>query len=95
VWDDGTVTHIFYLNFKDGSITDVTPGDRYAPTSHLGGSRDISFSADGKTIAFTMNTDPVKTISTNNDVFSVDLSGKHRKRISTGKGNDVNPGFYM
>lgn len=93
VWDDGTVTHIFYLNFKDRSITDVTPGDQYAPTSHLGGSRDISFSADGKTVAFTMNTDPVKTISTNNDVFSADLSGKHRKRISTGKGNDVNPEF--
>ena len=93
VWDDGTITHIFYLNFKDGSITDVTPGDQYAPTSHLGGSRDISFSADGKTIAFTMNTDPVKTISTNNDVFSADLSGQHRKRISTGKGNDVNPEF--
>lgn len=93
VWNDGTITHIFYLNFKDGSITDVTPGDQYAPTSHLGGSRDISFSADGKTIAFTMNTDPVKAISTNNDVFSADLSGKHRKRISTGKGNDVNPRF--
>jgi dipeptidyl aminopeptidase/acylaminoacyl peptidase len=93
VWDDGTITHIFYFNFKDGSITDVTPGDQYAPTSHLGGSRDISFSADGKTIAFTMNTDPVKTISTNNDVFSADLSGQHRKRISTGKGSDVNPRF--
>jgi len=92
-WDDGTITHILYQPFNDPEITDVTPGTHNAPTSHLGGSQDIAFSADGKTIAFTMNTDPVKAVSTNNDVFTADLSGKNRERISPGKGCDVDPGF--
>jgi dipeptidyl aminopeptidase/acylaminoacyl peptidase len=100
-WDDGTITHVFYMDLKTGNVTDVTPGPHYAPTSHLGGRSDIAFSADGKTIAFTMNTDPVKAVSTNNDVFTVDVpvNGKSanplqsRKKISTGNGCDVDPRF--
>jgi len=91
-WDDNTISHIFFYSFKDQSVTDITPGKNNAPTSHLGGN-DVQFSADGKTIAFTMNTDPIKAISTNNDVFTVNINGKKRKQITTGKGNDANPRF--
>lgn len=91
-WDDGTVSHIFYYSFEDKSVIDVTPGKECAPASHLGGN-DVQFSADGITIAFTMNTDPVKAISTNNDIYTVSINGKNRKQITTGKGNDLDPRF--
>lgn len=92
-WDDGTVTHIFYHRFSDSRVIDITPGKYFAPTSHLGGYHDIAFSADGKTVAFTMNTDPVKAVSTNNDIFTVNIDGTGRKRITTGKGCDIDPRF--
>ncbi len=92
-WDDGVISHVFYKDFKNGKLTALTPGDFDAPASHLGGSGDIQISPDGKTVAFTMNTDPVKTLSTNNDVFLVGIDGKNRVRVSTGKGCDVSPRF--
>lgn len=92
-WDDGTVNHVFYYHFKDKTITDITPGKHNAPASFLGGSQDIAFSPDGKTAAFTMNTDPVQATSTNNDVFTVNLDGENRERISISKGCDVDPRF--
>ncbi|MBU1100225.1 MAG: S9 family peptidase [Bacteroidetes bacterium] len=92
-YDDGTITHLFYQDLTSGKLTDVTPGKDCAPSSHLNGAKDIAFSSDGKSVAFTMNTDPVKALSTNNDVFVVNIDGTKRKRITTSKGNDNDPRF--
>lgn len=91
-WDDGTVSHIFYYSFEDNNVVDVTPGKECTPASHLGGN-DVQFSTDGKTIAFTMKTDIIKAISTNNDIYTVDINGNNRKQITTKKGNDLDPRF--
>ncbi len=91
--DDGTVEHVFYYQFVSGRLTDLTPGPYHAPTSHLGGYQDLAFSPDGRTVAYTTNTDPVKAISTNNDIFLVNIDGSSTRRLTESRGCDVYPVF--
>ncbi len=92
-WRDEKRNHIFIMSLEGGEIKDLIKGNYDAPPIALGGNPDYSFSPDSKEIAFTMNTDPVVAISTNNDVFVIPVEGGEPKRISTGKGNDNQP-FY-
>lgn len=92
-WDNGEITHIYHQRFSDNKTTDVTPGPYFAPSSHLGGARDLELSPDGRVLAFTMNTDPVKAISTNNDVFTVSVDGTGLAKRSESPGNDNDPRF--
>ena len=91
--DDGTVKHVFYYQFASGRLTDLTPGTVYAPTSHLGSKQDLAFSPDGRTVAFTSNTDPVQAVSTNNDIFLVNSDGSSTRRLTESRGCDVYPVF--
>lgn len=90
-WRDEKRNHIFIMNSDGGDVRDLTKGNYDAPPIALGGNPDYSFSPDGKEIAFTMNTDPVVAISTNNDVFVIPVEGGEPRKISKGKGNDNQP----
>ncbi len=90
-WRDEKRKHIFLIPIDGGDAKDLIKGDYDAPPIALGGNPDYSFSPDGKELAFTMNTDPVVAISTNNDIFIVSIDGGEPKRISKGKGNDNLP----
>ncbi len=92
-WDDGRVSHVFLYRFDTQEIRDLTPGPFSAPTSHLGSRNDLAVSPDGRTLAYTTNTDPVKALSTNNDIYLVDLEGRNRRQLTSGKGNDCFPVF--
>jgi dipeptidyl aminopeptidase/acylaminoacyl peptidase len=91
--DDGTVKHVFYFHFASGRLSDLTPGPHHAPASHLGGNQDLAFSPDGRSVAYTANTDPVKAVSTNNDIFLVNIDGSGRRRLTESRGCDVYPVF--
>ncbi len=90
-WRDEKRNHIFIMNSDGGDVRDLIKGNYDAPPIALGGNPDYSFSPDSKEIAFTMNTDPVVAISTNNDVFVIPVDGGEPERISKGKGNDNQP----
>ncbi|MGQ9617843.1 MAG: prolyl oligopeptidase family serine peptidase [Candidatus Aminicenantia bacterium] len=90
-WRDEKRNHIFLLNLEDGEIKDLIKGNYDAPPVALGGNPDYSFSPDGNELAFTMNTDPIVAISTNNDVFVHPLDKEEPVRISKGRGNDNQP----
>ena len=91
--DDGVIRHIFYYSFASGALTDLTPGKFPAPAAFLGGKQDIVFSPDGRTVAYTANTDPVQAVSTNNDIFLVNRDGRAARRLSESRGCDVYPVF--
>ena len=59
----------------DGSAAprDLTPGASDVPPFSLGGPEDYAFSPDSKEIAFAKKTDKVEAISTNSDIFTLDL----------------------
>src|SRR6266404_5775134 len=54
---------------------DLTPGDYDAPVFSLGGQDNYAFSPDGQEICYASNHDPDPAISTNNDLFTVPISG--------------------
>ncbi|MCX6555995.1 MAG: S9 family peptidase, partial [Candidatus Aminicenantes bacterium] len=91
--DDGTIRHVFYYRFGSGQLTDLTPGTCSAPAVFLGGNQDMAFSPDGRTMAYTANTDPVQAVSTNNDIFLVNHDGSSARRLTESRGCDGYPVF--
>ena len=95
-WREGTFSHLFLVP-ADGSAAprDLTPGASDVPPFSLGGPEDFAFSPDSKEIAFSKKTDAVEAISTNSDIFTLDIAsaGAQPKRITTGPGADGGPQY--
>ena len=72
---------------------DLTPGDHDVPPFSLGGQDMYAISPDGQEVAYTSNVDEVEAISTNNEIFTVPISGPATagKKISTSPGADTTP----
>ncbi len=93
-WKDGLFSHLFLVP-SDGSAgpRDLTPGAADVPPFSLGGPEDYSFSPDSKEIAFVKKTDKVEALSTNSDVFTIDLAmpGARARQATTTPGADGGP----
>ena len=63
------------------------------PPFSLGGPEDYAFSPDSKEIAFAKKTDKVEAISTNSDIFTIDLTAAaaQPKQITDAPGADGGP----
>jgi dipeptidyl aminopeptidase/acylaminoacyl peptidase len=100
-WDHYTNdkrSHLFLLSVGDGKMRDLTPNDTHDvppdyPTDSLG--CGCAFSPDGKELAITENNDPVRAISTNADIFTLDLTDPAAKpvKVSTSPGGDFGPAY--
>jgi len=97
-WRTEKRSHLFYMNLDTKEYYDLNQFSKSdVPPISLGSSNDYNFSPDGKEIAFTLNEDEVVALSTNNDVFIMNVSdiqkGKKSpyRKISPGLGNDCNP----
>jgi dipeptidyl aminopeptidase/acylaminoacyl peptidase len=89
-------SHLFLVPAAGGQARDLTPGiDHDIPPFSLGEPQGYIFSPDSKEIAFEWNTDPVPAISTNSDLFTLDLTSPDAKpvRISTSPGADLTPRY--
>jgi len=95
-WKDGRFSHLFFVP-ADGSAPprDLTPGRADVPPFSLGGPDDYAFSPDSKEVAFVRKTDRVEAISTNSDLFVLDLSVPNAtpRAITTGTGADGGPAY--
>jgi dipeptidyl aminopeptidase/acylaminoacyl peptidase len=93
-WKDGRFSHLFLVP-SDASAPprDLTPGPADVPPFSLGGPEDYAFSPDSKEIAFVKKTDKVEAISTNSDIFTLDLTkpGTAARQITTTPGADSGP----
>ncbi|HWR13190.1 MAG TPA: S9 family peptidase [Terriglobales bacterium] len=87
----GKRTHLFVVPAEGGTARDITPGDHDVPPFSLGGQALYAISPDGKEVAFTSNIDELESVSTNNEVFIVPISGGTPKKISTAPGSDSTP----
>ena len=93
-----TRSHLFLVDVATGAIRDLTPNDSRDvppeyPTEPLG--CGCAISPDSKELAFTENLDPVPAISTNADIFTLDLTNPVAKpvKVSTSPGGDFNPAY--
>lgn len=95
-WDEwrdaGIRHHVFVANVADGAAKDVTPGDFDSPPTQQEDAA-IQFTADSKNIVFVSNRDgnDKEAWSTNNDVFSVAVSGGAAKKLTSNPASDVQP----
>lgn len=90
-WKDGKRSHLFVVSTDSGTVRDLTPGDYDTPPIDLGGRMDYTFSPDSKEICYVKNTARMVAVSTNNDLFTVDINGGDAKRITTNESDDNQP----
>jgi dipeptidyl aminopeptidase/acylaminoacyl peptidase len=103
-------SHILMLHVnRAGYIFDLTPvedwgKDVIAPTFSLGGPMGYAYSPDSKEVAFVLNNDKVPAASTNNEIYTIDVTqhdgsgtdnvkGWSPKKISTSPGSDDGPAY--
>ena len=89
-------SHLFQLTVETGAIRDLTPNDPHdVPPFSLSGGCGCAISPDSKELAFTENLDEEPAISTNADIFTLDLTNPAAKpaKISTSPGGDFNPAY--
>ena len=101
-WDEWveTIPHIFIASVGNEPITsgkDILEGEPYeAPTKPFGGSEELSWSPDGKTLAYTSRkkTGLEYSLSTNTDIYLYDLASGATRNITEGNGGyDTHPRF--
>jgi len=97
-WRGEKRSHLFLFDMKTKSASDLTLNSSFdVPPIDLGSDRDYSFSPDGNEVAFTTNMAETLAISTNNDIFLIDMNslkaGKaaEYKKVSQSSGNDHQP----
>lgn len=92
-WRGDKRSHLFLLDIESRNITDLTEGNKEdVPPLSLGSSNDYNFSPDGNEVAFTMNPEFSKAISTNNEIYLLSLTAPSSpKLISVSKGVDCQP----
>ena len=92
-WLGDERNHVFWVTVEDGSMKDLTPGDFDTPPVSLDSGHDFDISPDGKEICFVKNVDPVLAISTNHDLFLVDVETLGEKKLTTNPALDTNPNY--
>lgn len=100
-WEDESYSHVFVVDYKNaklnGEASDIMPGERYdAPLKPFGGMEQISWTNDGKKIAYTCKklTGKAYAISTNSDIYLYDLETGSTTNMTDGMmGYDMVPVF--
>jgi dipeptidyl aminopeptidase/acylaminoacyl peptidase len=91
-WRDVKRTHVFVVPSQGGVARDLTPGNFDSPPYAASSNVDFSFSPDSKELAYVRNPDKVEAISTNSDIYVLQLSGGPAKNLTANNhGYDVSP----
>jgi dipeptidyl aminopeptidase/acylaminoacyl peptidase len=89
-------SHLFLVAVDGGTVRDLTPNDLDdVPPFSLEGGGGFAISPDSKELAFTENLDEEPAISTNADIFTLDLTNAAAKpvKVSTAAGGDFSPAY--
>jgi dipeptidyl aminopeptidase/acylaminoacyl peptidase len=85
--------HLMLLDLPSSKIFDLTPGNRDVPPFSLGGPDDYAFTPDSKEVVFAANPDENLAMSTNSELYAVNVNGENTKRITENPGADLSPQF--
>ncbi len=101
-WSDGTYSHVFVAKFDNGKIdspTDIMAGERFdSPMKPDGGDEQVSWSADGKMLAYTCKklTGKEYAVSTNSEIYIYNVADGTTTNITDGlPGYDKDPRFSL
>ena len=100
-WHDYKYSHVFYAPYENGKVTqegiDIMEGEKYdSPLEPFGGMEQISWTPDGRKIAYTCKklTGKAYSFSTNSDIYLYDLDSKKTVNLTEGMmGYDIGPAF--
>ena len=100
-WHDYAYSHVFYAGYADGELTgtpvDIMQGEAFdSPLNPFGGMEEISWSANGRHIAYTCKKVSGKEYaeSTNSDIYLYDLETRTTQNLTEGMmGYDKAPVF--
>jgi len=99
-WHNYAYNHIFVTDYNEDQVnegTDIMKGERYdSPMKPFGGIEQISWTPDGKTIAYTCKKKTGKeySLSTNSDMYFYDVETGETTNFTEGMmGYDKNPVF--
>jgi len=91
-WRDLKRTHVFVVASKGGTAREITTGDFDSPPYAASTGVDYAFSPDGSEIAYLRNPDKVEAISTNSDIYVMNLASGAIKNITVrNHGYDASP----
>ena len=91
-WRDAKRTHVFVVSSKGGTAREITTGDYDSPPYAAASGVDYAFSPDSSEIAFLRNPDKVEAISTNSDIYVMNLASGATKNITQhNHGYDASP----
>ncbi len=93
-WRENVRHHVFVTDLESGATKDVTPGDFDSP-AYFYEDGAVALSPDGTEIAVASNREgnDKEAWTTNQDIFLVPVTGGEAKRLTTGKGYDVQPAY--
>jgi dipeptidyl aminopeptidase/acylaminoacyl peptidase len=92
-WLGDERNHLFLIDIETGSMKDLTPADFDVPPVSLSSAHDFDISPDGTEVCYVKNTDPMPAISTNHDLFIVDVETLEEKRITSNPAWDGQPHY--
>lgn len=99
-WHDYTYNHLFIAPYSNGKVStgnDIMPGEKFdSPMKPFGGTEQIAWSPDGKTLAYTCKKKTGKeyALSTNSDIYLYNTETGNTVNFTSGMvGYDQNPVF--
>jgi len=95
-WNDGRRNHLFVMSIKDKKPRDIMIGmDQDAPTKPWGGSDEVAWSPDSKSVAFASKPSKNEAWHTNSEIYIVKLSRKSKPLCVTSQNKawDYGPSF--
>jgi dipeptidyl aminopeptidase/acylaminoacyl peptidase len=92
-WLGDERSHVYRVDLDDGTLHDLTPGDFDTPPVSLGSGHDVAISPDGAELCYVRNADPGSAMSTNHDLWVVDVDGGSPRRITSNLAMDRAPHY--